>query len=84
MKVRKTKDVINKLLEKAEASELMEFVRQQARKNMAFGADYVNYAKLLKRFSNLPGAAPLVAELLTHIRATSPRRRALLEVLSAL
>ena len=47
-------------------------------------ADYVNYAKLLKRFSRLPGAAPLVAELLTHIRATYPRRRAMLEVLSAL
>ena len=47
-------------------------------------SDYADYAKLLKRFSLLPGAAPLVADLLTYIRATYPRRKAMLEVLSAL
>lgn len=46
-------------------------------------SDYADYAKLLKRFSLLPGAAPLVADLLTYIRATYPRRKAMLEVLRA-
>lgn len=47
-------------------------------------SDYADYANLIKRFSLLPGAAPLVADLLTYIRATYPRRKAMLEVLSAL
>ena len=72
--------------EKYHESLLRQGIAELKEQSVATGtrSDYVDYAKLLKRFSRLPGAAPLVADLLGYIRATYPRRKAMLEVLSAL
>ena len=72
--------------EKYHESLLRQGIAELKEQSVATGtrSDYADYAKRLKRFSLLPGAAPLVADLLTYIRATYPRRKAMLEVLSAL
>ena len=46
--------------------------------------DYANYAKEIKKFSRLPGAASAVAELLSYIRSTYARRPAMMDELSKL
>lgn len=46
--------------------------------------DYADYARKIKEFSRLPGAASAVAELLSYIRFTYARRPAMLDELSKL
>ena len=41
--------------------------------------EYAKFARTLKEFSRLPGGAPLVTDLLAHIRTTYTQRPALLE-----
>ncbi len=67
-----------KLLQKG-ISILRDLARRAGRREV-----YQGYAKMLKKFSKLPGAAPLVADLLAFIRIAYKRRSAMMEELKRL